>query len=183
MTEEQILQAFEGRWRIKSECLEGMPMYTEYIINGVCTSLIDHIKHFCLDFFKTGIILGEGFQVAETFDEQGKPTGQTVIYKRDPILDTADNGFSEWWEMYGKKIDRGKCEKKWQKLTYGERRACIAATPAYVDSTPDLQFRRHPMTYLNNKSWENQIIPRNNGTNIPTIDEQRKDKLASILTE
>ena len=100
----------------------------------------------------------------------------------DPILDTVDNGFSEWWDMYGKKIDRAKCEKKWEKLSFAEKQACIAATPAYVASTPDLQFRRHPMTYLNNKSWENQIIPRNNGTDKPTIDQQRVDKLSDILT-
>ena len=179
MTDEQILQAFEGRWRIRGN--RGR-------INSNSATMsfdefYDYIKGMCLDFFRTGIILGEGFQVGETFDERGEPTGQTVIYKQDPIFDTADYGFSEWWEMYGKKIDRGKCEKKWAKLSLAEKQACIAATPAYVASTPDLQFRRHPMTYLNNKSWENQIIPRNNGTNIPTIDEQRKDKLASILTE
>jgi hypothetical protein len=85
--------------------------------------------------------------------------------------------------MYGKKIDRAKCEKKWEKLSFAEKQAYIAATPAYVASTPDLQFRRHPMTYLNNKSWENQIIPRNNGTDKPTIEQQRINKLASILTE
>ena len=158
-----IDKAFEGRWRIKADS------HSEAWIKGV--------KELCLDFFKTGILIGEGFSVVE--DEQ---IG-TVIYKHDPILDTDDRGFSEWWDMYDKKIDRGKCEKKWEKLTDAERRACIAATPAYVASTSDIQFRRNPMTYLNNKSWENQIIPRNNGTNNTTIEERRRDKLASILTE
>jgi hypothetical protein len=158
-----IDKAFEGRWRIKADS------HSEAWIKGV--------KELCRDFFETGVLLGEGFTVAE--DEQCG----TVIYKHDPVIDTDDNGFSEWWDMYGKKIDRAKCEKKWEKLSFAEKQACIAATPAYVASTPDLQFRRHPMTYLNNKSWENQIIPRNNGTDKPTIDQQRTDKLASILTE
>jgi hypothetical protein len=163
MTQEEILKAFEGRWRIKADS------HSEAWIKGV--------KELCRDFFETGVLLGEGFTVAE--DEQCG----TVIYKHDPVIDTDDYGFTEWWDMYGKKIDRAKCEKKWEKLSFAEKRACIAATPAYVASTPDLQFRRHPMTYLNNKSWENQIIPRNNGTDKPTIDQQRTDKLASILTE
>ena len=179
MKESEIIKAFEGRWRIKGN-------FGQINSNSASMSFDEfygYIKGMCLDFFRTGIFLGEGFQVEETFDEEGKPTGQTVIYKHDPVLDTADCGFSEWWEMYGKKIDRGKCEKKWAKLSFAEKQACIAATPAYVASTPDLQFRRHPITYLNNKSWENQIIPHNNGTNKPTIDEQRRDKLASILTD
>ena len=178
MTKEQIMQAFEGRWRIKGN----MGQINSNSATMSFDEFYEYIKGICLDFFRTGILLGEGFQVAETCDEQGKPTGQTVIYKHDPILDTADSGFSEWWDMYGKKIDRGKCEKKWAKLSLAEKQACIAATPAYVASTPDLQYRRHPMTYLNNKSWENQIIPRNNGTNTqPTIEQQRMDKLADIL--
>lgn len=166
MKQEDISKAFNSRWRFKSTGFMELD-----------TSLFHRIKELCLDFFKTGILLGEGLSVAE--DEQCG----TIIYKHDPILDTDDKGFSEWWDMYDKKIDRGKCEKKWEKLTDSERRACIAATPAYVASTSDIQFRRNPMTYLNNKSWENQIIPRNNGTNNTTIEERRRDKLASILTE
>lgn len=166
MKQEDISKAFNSRWRFKSTGFMELD-----------TSLFHRIKELCLDFFKTGILLGEGFSVAE--DEQRG----TVIYKHDPVIDTNDKGFSEWWDMYDKKIDRGKCEKKWEKLTDAERRACIAATPAYVASTSDIQFRRNPMTYLNNKSWENQIIPRNNGTSNTTIEERRRDKLASILTE
>ena len=166
MKQEDISKAFNSRWRFKSTGFMELD-----------TSLFHRIKELCLDFFKTGILLGEGLYVAE--DEQCG----TIIYKHDPILDTDDKGFSEWWDMYDKKIDRGKCEKKWAKLTDSERRACIAATPAYVASTSDIQFRRNPMTYLNNKSWENQIIHRNNGTNNTTTEERRRDKLASILTE
>ena len=160
MTKEQIDKAFEGRWRIKSAGLMELD-----------TSLFHRIKELCLDFFKTGILLGEGFSVAED-----KQCG-TVIHKHDPVLDTNDNGFSEWWDMYDKKIDRGKCEKKWEKLSDAERSACIAATPAYVASTQDIQFRRNPMTYLNNKSWENQIIPRNNGTD---KQQQQRDRLTEV---
>ncbi len=173
MTKEQIQKAFEGRWRIN-----GFDDYEVRQLSG------REVNKLCRDFFETGILLGEGFQVADVCDDKGKQTGQIMIYKHDPILDTADSGFSEWWNLYDKKIDRAKCERKWNKLTLAERKACIAATPAYVASTPDLQFRRHPMTYLNNKSWENQIIPHNNAANTkPSIEQQRLSKLASILTE
>ena len=169
MSKEQILQAFNGRWRIKVESAISNHQEQTPITYDV-------LRRYCLDFFKTGILIGEGFSVAE--DEQCG----TIIWKHDPVLDTHDSGFSEWWDMYGKKIDRGKCEKKWEKLSCAEKRACIAATPAYVASTPDIQYRRNPMTYLNNKSWENQIIPRNNGTDKSTIEEERLNKLSDILT-
>ena len=169
MSKEQILQAFNGRWRIKVESAISNHQEQTPITYDV-------LRRYCLDFFKTGILIGEGFSVAE--DEQCG----TIIWKHDPVIDTHDSGFSEWWDMYGKKIDRGKCEKKWEKLSDAERSACIAATPAYVASTPDIQYRRNPMTYLNNKSWENQIIPHNNGTDKSTIEEERLNKLSDILT-
>ena len=172
MTQEEILKAFDNRWRIKGKYIEdGIILYNSE--QGVSAA----IKELCLDFFKTGVLLGEGFSVAE--DEQYG----TVIYKHDPILDTDDKGFSEWWDMYDLKCNRASCEKKWNKLTSKERYACLAATPAYVASTPDKQYRKRPLTYLNQKAWNDEIIPRNNGTNKPTLDQQRTDKLADILTK
>jgi len=171
MTQDEIIKAFNNRWRIKSTGFMELD-----------TSLFHRLKELCREFFEAGVMLGQGFVTGELILADNTPTGIEVTVMHDPILDTDDNGFSEWWDMYDKKIDRGKCEKKWAKLTDAEKRACIAAAPAYVASTPDLQFRRNPMTYLNNKSWENQIIPRNNGTdNKSTIEQQRKSKLTDIL--
>jgi hypothetical protein len=69
-----------------------------------------------------------------------------------------------------KKVGRENCEKKWRKLTTKEKEACIAATPTYVASTPDKQFRKNPLSYLNQKAWNDEIIPRNNGTDKPSLD-------------
>ena len=169
MKEEDILKAFEGRWRYKS---------TDF--TDLDATLFQRVKDLCYDFFSAGVTLASRFAVhCDSVMQMEYP-----VTDREALSLVSDKtSFENWWNMYDKKIDRSKCEKKWAKLTDAERRACIAATPAYVASTPDIQFRRHPMTYLNNKSWENQIIPHNNGTNKPTIDEQRLNKLASILTE
>lgn len=168
-----IQKAFEGRWKIKVE----KPNSSVGWVKGV--------RELCRDFFEAGVLIGRN----DTYNPEHEIINYTGEYKKatpvnishDPILNSVDEGFSEWWELYGKKIDRAKCEKKWAKLSYEEKRACIMATPAYVASTPDLQYRRHPMTYLNNKSWENQIIPHN-GTNKPSVEQQRIDKLADIIT-
>jgi hypothetical protein len=66
--------------------------------------------------------------------------------------------FSAFWDMYDKKVDRVKCEPKWERLTDKERIDCIQKLPDYIKATPDKKFRRDPETYLNNKSWNNEII-------------------------
>lgn len=68
--------------------------------------------------------------------------------------------FEDFWNAYGKKVDRPKCEKKWNKLGARAREDIMHHLEDYVRSTPDVQYRRNPLTYLNNNSWENDIITR-----------------------
>jgi hypothetical protein len=81
---------------------------------------------------------------------------------KDTDKDIINIDFSIFWDLYAKKIDRIKCEKKWKALTSQEREDCIYNLPAYLQVTPDVQFRRNPETYLNNKSWQNEIIKHGN---------------------
>jgi len=37
-------------------------------------------------------------------------------------------------------------------------RSVCTILPAYVKATPDIKFRRNPEKYLNNKSWQNEIV-------------------------
>jgi len=71
--------------------------------------------------------------------------------------------FDTFWNLYDKKVDRAKCEPKWERLTDNERTDCIQKLSDYIKATPDKKFRRDPETYLNNKSWNNEII-KPNGT-------------------
>lgn len=67
--------------------------------------------------------------------------------------------FDVFWDLYDKKVgDKRKLAKKWAKLTDDERQLAIDTIPAYVRSTPNKRFRKHPQTYLNNKSWNDEII-------------------------
>lgn len=76
--------------------------------------------------------------------------------KRKPI----NIRFATWWDTYDKKVgDKAKCQKKWEKLKDSEREACMNHTPVYVKSTPDKTYRKDPGTYLNQRGWEDEIIP------------------------
>lgn len=83
-----------------------------------------------------------------------------------------DTDFDTWWNIYDKKVGRAACVKKWQRLTRTEQQECIDATPAYVAATPNKQYRKNPITYLNQKAWNDEIIT--NATN-------PYEKLAAVL--
>ncbi len=65
--------------------------------------------------------------------------------------------FEVFWDMYGKKIDKEKCAKKFAKLPEKDREAILQVLPIYVASTPELQFRKNPYTWLNGKCWRDEL--------------------------
>jgi hypothetical protein len=74
--------------------------------------------------------------------------------------------FDEFWDLYNHKQDRKACEKKWKLLTQSEKEEIMNYLPAYIKSTPDKQFRKYPETFINNKSWKNEIITNKSESNI-----------------
>lgn len=167
MTQEQINQAFEGRWRIKGN----YGQISQNIATLSSPELYEHIKGMCRDFFTAGILLS---------DKAAVPEVSTSATYND-VCDISCP-FENFWDAYDKKVGKPKCEKLWHKLSMNERVACLNYIPLYKQAQPDKQYRKNPETFLRNKSWNDELIYRN-GTDKPSLNEQRKDKLASILTE
>ena len=98
----------------------------------------------------------------------GTRTDKNLINKKNSIKERKEINipFEDFWNLYDKKIGRKKCEAKWTRLAPKEREDCMRYLPAYIDSTPEIQYRKNPETFLNNNSWEDEL-PRNgkNGTN------------------
>ena len=65
--------------------------------------------------------------------------------------------FDEFWNDYGKKIDTKKCKDKFKKLSEIDIIQIKNTLPKYIESTPDVQFRKNPLTYLNGKCWIDEI--------------------------
>lgn len=128
MTEEQILKAFNNRWRIKVEN------------SNSSVGWIKGVKELCFDFFQTGCLLNQSEEEIEITTED----------------------FELWWCSYDKKVGKEKAKKLWDKLSNKDKKACMEYTPAYVASTSEKRFRKNPETYLRNKSWNDEIIQRNN---------------------
>jgi hypothetical protein len=61
--------------------------------------------------------------------------------------------------MYDKPTEKQSCKLKWEKLSESERELIFQKLPAYVNATPERQFRKNPLTYLNRKIWLDEMIP------------------------
>ena len=72
--------------------------------------------------------------------------------------------FEVFWDLYDKKVERIKCERKWHKLSPDERRKAIEYIPMYRRAQPNKQYRKNPDTFINNKSWNDEIINHNKPT-------------------
>lgn len=76
--------------------------------------------------------------------------------------------FGDFWNAYDKMRDRKGCEFTWQRLSDTDKANIMQHVTKYVASTPNKKYRKDPITYLKNRSWEDEIItdtPQNNGNN------------------
>lgn len=153
MTEDQILQAFNGRWRIKKAILPLDSLKYE--------AIAERVKSLCLDFFRAGCLLNQSEEEIEITPED----------------------FERWWCSYDKKVGKEKAKKLWDKLSNKDKKACMEYTPAYVASTSEKQFRKNPETFLRNRSWNDEIIPRNNETEKQHLQQQRLAAVANRIAE
>ena len=76
--------------------------------------------------------------------------------------------FETFWNAYDKRRNRGECEIKWQRLSDTDKANIMQHVTKYIASTPNKKYRKDPITYLKNRSWEDEIItdtPQNYGNN------------------
>lgn len=67
--------------------------------------------------------------------------------------------FDEFWSDYDKKVgDKEKLRRKWNKLSLADRRLIKAFIPLYKRSEPNKKYRKNPETFLNNKSWNDELV-------------------------
>lgn len=83
--------------------------------------------------------------------------GNNKVFKNKPnnkyytIL--SEQKFERFWDLYDKKQDMQKCKDKFCKLSEQEQNRILEVVCLYVAKTPDKQFRKNPLTWLNGKCW------------------------------
>ena len=73
--------------------------------------------------------------------------------------------FEIFWNEYNKKVDKANTEKAWSKLTPEEVQKILANVKFYTLANPDLQYRKNPLTYLNGKCFNDEVINLKNPIN------------------
>ncbi len=68
--------------------------------------------------------------------------------------------FEIFWNEYDKKVNPGKCEKKWNGLSLNIQKEILEYIPKYKESQPEKQYRKNPLTFLNNKTWKDELISK-----------------------
>ena len=82
------------------------------------------------------------------------------------------------WNLYDKKKgDKDKLKIRWDKLSFSVQQLIIEHIPKYKKEQPDKQFRKNFETYLNNKSYNDEIlINEKSGTSFKSITERSDDE-------
>ena len=92
-------------------------------------------------------------------NRNGKTATTNTNNTKKENTNTLSVPFDDFWNLYDKKRgDKDKIEKKWQSLKDSEREAIMNHLPLYKKSQPNKKYRKDPSTYLNNKSWNDEII-------------------------
>jgi len=91
------------------------------------------------------------------------PVDRTVQYNNTSYNNKKEKNilFNDFWDIYDKKIGRGACEKKFLKLDITICKKCVEVAYEYSESTPDIQYRKNPITWLNQECWDDEITDHN----------------------
>ena len=88
--------------------------------------------------------------------------------------------FEDFWNLYDyKKGDKEKIKKKFDVLSQETKEEIMNYLPNYILSTPEKQYRKYPETFINNKSWKDEIIFKENGKQ--SVTDKGKSELAKVL--
>ena len=137
---------------------------------------INHLKE--LDFIKVSVVRDAYNKVEKrTIKIENYPIDKTVYASRQncppPIDKTVQYNikkenikkeklFEQFWENYDKKKSRKPCLDKFLKLTLEQCEACVTAAKKYAESTSDFQFRKYPLTWLNQECWNDEVFSKDN---------------------
>jgi len=113
------------------------------------------LKRWNKDKSSTKQTLYDGNAMAMPLENENENENENV----DDIVIEIFPAFSDFWDLYDKKVgSKDKIEKRWNALSQKTKEQIIDYLPAYLEATPEKAYRKNPQTFLNNKSWEDEII-------------------------
>jgi hypothetical protein len=77
--------------------------------------------------------------------------------EKENVTSESDFYFEKFWNVYAKKFDRSKCMKTFSKIKPDLYETIITAAEKYVQSTPEIKYRKNPLTWLNGQCWIDEL--------------------------
>ncbi|SFQ49481.1 hypothetical protein [Hymenobacter arizonensis] len=149
-----------GRCNNAAETEKGLVQDLPEPTVNVATEQWQHLPKPIADSAKINTHLNGRVKINKTLSAE---TGNEIIKSALlPSVATEPDGaasFEEFWNKYGKKNDRYNCQRKWAKLSAFDRSAILAHVDGYVAATPEVQYRKYPLTYLTGRSWLDEDLP------------------------
>lgn len=71
---------------------------------------------------------------------------------------TLNISFDVFWDLYDYKKNKQDCISKWHSMTDEERSLTINNLEGYIKSTPDKTYRKYPLNYLENQTWNDEVL-------------------------
>lgn len=130
-------------------------------------SVINRLSEFNLDYeLLTNSLETVSKQLRESYLT---PQDKDKDKDKDTDIDTDRNGvvrgkesdeglsFEDFWDLYDKKVGAPQCKEKWNNLSQGDRKLIMEYIPEYKLAQPNKQYRKNPETFLNQKSWNDEL--------------------------
>ena len=85
------------------------------------------------------------------------------LSKKDLVKkNIVDERFEKFWGLYDKEIAKEKCYSEWKYINTIDKDKILKVLPSYIESTPDIQYRKNPFKYLKEKAWLDVVIQTEN---------------------
>ena len=89
--------------------------------------------------------------------EPKKPDSVSVSVNVNDISIGTD--FDTFFKAYGKQVDKIPCQREWLNIEREEHAKILEHVSKYVNSTPDVKFRKKPLNYLKDRTWLDPELP------------------------
>lgn len=95
---------------------------------------------------------------ANPYNNSNKELSKKEIVKKNIV----DDRFEKFWGLYNKEIAKDKCFSEWKYINTIDKDKILKILPSYIESTPDIQYRKNPFKYLKEKAWLDVVISFDN---------------------
>ena len=104
---------------------------------------------------RNGLIERERMAQKEADRKPKKPDSVSVSVNDISI----GTDFDTFFKAYGKQVDKIPCQREWLNIEREEHAKILEHVSKYVNSTPDVKFRKKPLNYLKDRTWLDPELP------------------------